>query len=113
MNVETYVQIKDPSVLRRDVLRNALDTTRLLKSYEEYKVRRKRRMEKMRALKIMIVKLQEEISVLHEKYLPSLKEKVEIRKKKNIHPVQENKIDSSLEKLQRELSDIEEKLQKL
>ena len=114
MTSEKYVRIEEHGYVRRNVLKSALDTTKLLKAYENYKILRKRKGEKLKELKMLITNLKEDINVFQEKCFPSLHEQRSAEKKGKSHiPKKEEKAKSTLEGLNSELQDIERKLKEL
>jgi|SRR3989338_2145295 len=110
---EAYIKIGHPLALRRDVLKSALETTRLLREYETYKRLRKEKVDRIKALKLLMNDIKIDLGILQEKYLPPLHENKIEEKVKKMQPKKTPEVKSDLERLGLELKDIENKLREL
>ncbi|MBI2110486.1 hypothetical protein HYT51_01780 [Candidatus Woesearchaeota archaeon] len=110
---EAYIKIGHPLALRRDVLKSALETTRLLKESETYKKLRRAKVDRIKALKLLMNEIKIDLDILQEKYLPPLHENKIEEKTKKIQSKKTPEVKSDLERLNLELKDIEKKLREL
>lgn len=108
-----YVRINSPLVLRRDILKNALDTTRLVKYYEMYSELRKEKVKKFKELKGLMLEVDGEMNVLRE-ILPHVKGRHENKKivRTKSSKIQ-HKAKSKIDKINLELKEIERKLESI
>ena len=112
----TYVKIEEATLLRKEVLKNALDTMSVLKSYERYKTLRRVKLRKITELKAKMQEVEEHFLVLHERYLPALEREVSVGRKEFVSKKSSSKIvqpRNDLDKLNFELQELERKLREL
>ncbi len=118
-----YVGLDNPSGLRRQILSCSKDIVSVLKNYDKINSIRKAKIEKIIELQKIISEIKKLNSILKER-LPSEKvrakspkAKKDIIKKKVIKNIQVRNVvksqDSEISKLEGELSEIEERLNKL
>ena len=112
MSNTTFVRLFDSSLVRRNILKSALDSTRLLKYHTRYKTLKKEKSKRINELKGILENIDELMIDLNKK-IPDVKEnkkEIKVASKKRKISKQESYHPSKLDK---ELRDIEEKLNNL
>ncbi len=110
-----YMKVDNPLVLRRKVLETAIDSTKSLRFFEDYKVVRDRKADQIKKLRTLMRKIKREITAFN-KLMPETKiteklEEKEERKTKKIKgkPTKTKKARN----LEEEISNIKSKLSNL
>ena len=108
-----YMKVDNPLVLRRKVLETAIDSTKFLRFFEDYKVIRDRKSDQIKKLRTLMRKIKREITAFN-KLMPETKitEKLEEEKKTKKIKGKPTKTKKA-RNLEEEISNIKSKLSNL
>ena len=112
-----HVMISEPTALRKLILKSAIESVRLLHNHSEIKNLLDQEKVYIKHLQGVHKELKELERVLEDNYMPKLSEEYEVKLEKEFY-VSENvnkniKEDADIEKLKKELEEIEKKLSHL
>ena len=105
-----YIKVDQPLFLRRKLLETAVDSTEILRFFENYKLIKEKKVFQINKLKTLMIKIKREIIKLNKELPESKKENIPKNKpNKKKQPEQTKKVKS----LDEELVRIKEKLSNL
>lgn len=108
-----YMKVDNPLVLRRKVLETAIDSTKFLRFFEDYKVIRDRKSNQIKKLRTLMRKIKREITAFN-KLMPETKITEKLEEEKKTKKIKgKPKKTKKARNLEEEISNIKSKLSNL